>query len=332
MPNYSMFDFGRMIGPRSKVRVDAYVDALRRSITSESVVLEIGSGPGFFAILAAKFGARHVYAVDPSGAVNVGRELAEANGVAGRTTFIQDMSTNVTLPERADLVVSDLRGTLPWLAHHITSIVDARERLMKPDGVLIPARDTVWTTVVDAPNLYGPHVAPWDDNAYGLDLGPARARTTNHQRKGRVKPEQVIVEPQQLATLDYRTITDPNASADLSWKVPRPGTGHGLSIWFDTELTRGIGYSNAPSAPPISAYGQLYLPWTEPVDLAPGDLVHVALGVRLVRERYAWNWSTRVEHGANGEVKASFTQASFAARAASLNGDSDRAGREDDAD
>jgi protein arginine N-methyltransferase 1 len=287
---------------------------LRQAITPTSVVLEIGTGPGFFALLAAKFGARHVYAVDSNNAVYVGRELAVANGVADRITFMQDVSTNVTLPERVDVIVSDIRGALPWLQHHIPSIVDARERLLAPGGVLIPQRDTVWAAVVNAPDLYAPHVVPWYDNAYGLDLRAARQRTTNQHRKGRIKAEQLLVEPQPWATLDYTTIIDPNAQACLTWIVPQSGTGHGLSVWFDTELLPGVGYSNAPDAPHIPIYSQIFFPWTMPVDLSVGDRVQVTFRVHLMQDDYVWSWHTRVDDSTRTQIKARFTQASFAAQ------------------
>lgn len=316
MQNYSLFAFGAMIGPNSKIRVDAYAKALRQTIVPEhSVVLEIGTGAGFFALLAAKFGARHVYAIDPSPSVHVGRELAVANGVDDRITFMQKRSTQVTLPECADIIVSDIRGILPWLQHHIPSIADARERLLAPDGVLIPKQDTVWAAVVHAPKLYAPHVAPWDDNAYGLDLSAARRRTTNHLHKGYVKPEQLLVEPQLIATLHYPTITDPNAQAAPHWIAPQTGRAHGLSVWFDTELVPGIGYSNAPSAPHIPIYSQIFFPWTEPVDLVEGDRIAATFRVHLMQQRYVWHWTTRIDHADGHTPKARFAQASFAAYA-----------------
>ncbi len=312
MLDYSLFAYGGMIGPNSTVRVDAYAEALRRTVTPDSVVLEIGAGPGFFSLLAARFGARHVYAVDPNPTVKLGPQLAAANGVADQITFIQKLSTDVELPEPADVLVSDIRGALPWLTHHIPSIVDARGRLLGPDAVLIPRRDTVWATVVDAPTVHAPHVAPWDDNDYGLDLSLARERTTNHQRKARFAADDMVVEPQLVATLEYGTISDPNASAQLDWEVADGGTGRGLALWFETELLPGIEYSNRPGEPPIPIYAQTFFPWSEPVDLAPGDRVRVDFRARLAGGRYVFSWHTRVDDPAADRAKARFAQASFA--------------------
>ncbi len=61
---YDIYAFGGMI--RDRVRTDAYAEALRRSVGPNSVVLDLGTGVGIWALLACRFGARKVYAVDPN--------------------------------------------------------------------------------------------------------------------------------------------------------------------------------------------------------------------------------------------------------------------------
>ena len=60
---YSLHFYGQMLA--GEVRVNAYAEALRRVVRADSIVLDLGCGPGLFALLACKFGARHVYAVEP---------------------------------------------------------------------------------------------------------------------------------------------------------------------------------------------------------------------------------------------------------------------------
>src|SRR5258706_10546934 len=146
---YSVNGYGEMIA--DQVRMDAYVSALRNAITPDSVVLDIGTGPGVFAVLACKFGAKRVYAIEPADAIQLAREFSAANGCSEKIVFFQDLSTRVSLPERADVIISDLRGVLPFFQQHIGSIVDARRRFLAPRGVLIPQLDSLWAAVVKAP-------------------------------------------------------------------------------------------------------------------------------------------------------------------------------------
>ena len=133
---YNLSDYGRMIV--DDVRMDAYAYALKAAVTPDSVVLDIGAATGIHALLACKFGARQVYAVEPNDAIHLARQIAAVNGFAGRIEFIQDLSTRISLPELADIIVSDMRGVLPLFGQHIPAIVDARQRHLAPGGRLIP--------------------------------------------------------------------------------------------------------------------------------------------------------------------------------------------------
>lgn len=310
--SYNLYAYGGMIGRNSRPRVQAFAQALQQAITPESVVIEIGCGPGFFALLACQFGARHVYAIEPNDSIVIAEELAQANGFADRITFYQQMSSEVELPEKGDVIVSDMRGALPWLGQHIPSIIDARERFLAPNGVLIPQRDTVWAAIVNTPKRYAPYTEPWDENEFNLDLSAARKRVINTHRKGHVEADDLLVPPKPWAELDYASITDTGAKGALEWIIKQPGTGHGLSAWFSTELLEGIGYSNAPDHDHIPIYSQVFFPWEQPVELTPGDRVQVTLQTNLADDNNVWRWGARITSGADAtQTKAQFDQSDF---------------------
>jgi protein arginine N-methyltransferase 1 len=294
----------------------AFVAALHGAVRPGAVVVDIGTGTGIFALLACRFGARRVYAIEPDDAIQVAREIAAANGFSDRIEFIQGMSTDVTLPERGDVIISDIGGILPWFQQHIPSIADARRRLLAPGGVLIPRRDVGWVAVVEAPHLYARHTDPWDDNAFGLDMEAARRVMVHTWRRGLVTKDNLLTDPERWATLNYDVVEDPDARAQVTWTVTRPGTGHGLAAGFDRTLADGIYLSNSPDAPesirPKHIYGTVFFPWTKPVALTRGDRVIVDLEARLIREDYIWSWKTRVLHqGQSAAEKANFAQSTF---------------------
>lgn len=306
---YSIAGYGRMIADAA--RMDPYVRALRQAIKPGAVVLDIGAGWGVFALLACRFGARRVYAIEPDDSIHLARELASANGCADRIEFFQDLSTRVQLPERADVIVSDLRGVVPFYQLHIPSIADARRRFLAPGGVLIPIRDTVWGAIVEAPETYAFDLNPWNDKTYGLDFSPVRRALTNHWSRHHFGPGQLLVEPSCWATLDYGTVEDPNANGSLDWTLTRAGTGHGICVWFDGLLAEGVTVSNHPAAPE-TIYQSIFFPWPTPVALAEGDIVAVTLHANLVGEDYLWRWDSRVlDQGDPARVKARFEQSNF---------------------
>jgi predicted RNA methylase len=71
---YSNPGYVSMIAER--VRMRAYTAALRNAVKPGSVVLDLGAGKGIFAVLACRFGARRVYAIEPSDAIEVASQTA----------------------------------------------------------------------------------------------------------------------------------------------------------------------------------------------------------------------------------------------------------------
>jgi protein arginine N-methyltransferase 1 len=305
--SYGLYAFGRMIADRA--RTDAYAEALRRAVRPCSVVLDIGTGTGIFSLLACRFGAERVYAVEPSDTIQAAREVARASGFADRIEFLQELSTRIDLPRRADVIVSDIRGVLPLHGRIIPSLADARERLLAPGGVMIPRRDTIRAAPVEAAELYARIVEPWEgDLARGFDLSSVRRAVVNAWTRARFDADQLLAAPVEWAAIDYRTVTEPDVRGAMAWTAERAGTAHGLAAWFDAELADGIGYSTAPGGPEM-IYGTAFFPWERPVDLSPGDRIAIDLEARLVGDDYLWTWSTRVER--DGAEVARFRQSTF---------------------
>jgi type I protein arginine methyltransferase len=305
---YSLSAYGDMIADR--VRMRAYAKAMGRAIRPDSVVLDLGAGTGIFSLLACRLGARRVFAVESDAVIEVARETARANACAERIEFIQAASTRVTLPERATVLASDIRGVLPLYRTIVPTIADARERLLAEGASVIPSMDTLWAAPIEAADVYAKRVERWDGTAYDLDLGPARKLAVNEWSKAEIVPEMLLADPALLATLDYRWVTDPNVRADVSWPAGRSAKLHGFAVWFDSELAPGISFSNAPGKPRL-IYGQAFFPVAEPFEVAEGDAISLAFSASLVGDEYLFAWETRVFDPDRTRVKAESTQSTL---------------------
>jgi protein arginine N-methyltransferase 1 len=316
---YSLSGFGDMI--LDSVRMQAYVRALRNAVKPGSVVLDIGTGTGIFAVLAHQFGARRVIAVEPNDSIQIAREIAAANGCGDAIEFHQVLSTQLELDELADVVISDLRGVLPLFGQHIPSIVDARRRLLKPGGAQIPERDDLWLSVLEDPETYQAIISPWGDSPYGIGMEPARKRMVNRYRRVTANAAQLLAEPMPIGVLDYRSIENPDFIGVARLTTTRGGLAHGLCAWFDATLSEGVGFSNAPSVAgaPRAIYRNLFLPFPSPVELQAGDALDVKLKADLVGEEYVWRWETTVlEQGDATRTKAKYRQSDLAGESLSL--------------
>ncbi len=140
----------------------------------------------------------------------------------------------------------------------------------------------------------------------------------NDMHKARFSPEQLLTEPQLWATIDYASVENPDFQGSLNWTVQRAGTGHGIAVWFDTELAEGVGFSNAPGAPE-AIYGSVFFPWMNPIFLAEGQKVCVDLQAKLLEDDYFWRWTTKIASvDAPAEILAGFDQSQLQGTVRSL--------------
>jgi len=286
-------------------RMSAFRKALAATINPNSVVLDLGAGTGIMALLACRYGAKRVYAVEPSDALQVARETAAKNDLSDRIVCIQQRSVAVILPERVDLIVEDMRGALPWCSTHIPDLIDARERFLKPGGQVIPRQDTVFCAVASAEEQDRDRLMPWRSSPENLDLSPATRYVENAPIGVRFKPRQLLSGPAAWTAIDYSTVRSANVRETFALNAKRKGTAHGLLLWFETELLPDVKFSNAPGRPK-NVYGQLFLPWPHPIELKKDVRLKVGLRADLVGEDYVWTWETHCgEHH--------FRQSSFAA-------------------
>ncbi|MCB9397641.1 MAG: tetratricopeptide repeat protein [Acidobacteria bacterium] len=137
----------------------AYEKAIQKAVRPDSVVLEIGTGSGLLAMMAARAGAKHVYTAEMNPLIAaVAQEIIQQNGYADRITVLAKKSTElqigVDLPEPADVLVTETfdagflgEGAVPSIAH-------ARGHLLKPDAQLIPCAGSVFANLLESQKLW----------------------------------------------------------------------------------------------------------------------------------------------------------------------------------
>ena len=140
-------------------RNEFYEAALRRHVTADSVVLEIGAGSGLLSIIAASLGARQVVAIEANRHLAaVAREIVRINGFEGRVHIINKMSTEVTPAELAPygtptVLLSEILGTLLLGESALHYVWDARQRLVAPDAAVVPLTGCQFATLIESPDI-----------------------------------------------------------------------------------------------------------------------------------------------------------------------------------
>ncbi|CAI5739177.1 unnamed protein product [Hyaloperonospora brassicae] len=134
------------------------------------IVLDIGTGTGLLAMLAARHGAAHVYACEmfvPMAAI--AEQVTAANYPDTITVFklrstdlrvqpaeAQDRepSTTYHLPRRADMLVSELFDSALLGEAVLPTIRHAMQHLLTSTAVIVPERATVFAQVIESESIY----------------------------------------------------------------------------------------------------------------------------------------------------------------------------------
>ena len=88
-----------------KARLSGFFNALRGAIIpGKSIVLDIGTGTGILVMMAARLGARKVFAIESSPIINIARVIARDNNLHQKIKFIKGYSTefSITLKKQED--------------------------------------------------------------------------------------------------------------------------------------------------------------------------------------------------------------------------------------
>lgn len=299
---YSLADYGAMI---ADPRTAAYREALRRTVRPGDVVVDVGAGTGIFSLFACQFGASRVYAIEPSPLIEFARRCAKQNGFADRIVFFEDRSKNVSLPERADVLVSDLRGSTPLIGEHLSTIIDARERFLKRGGAQIPLRDHLYITPIEAPEFHRSLVAPWE--GHGVDLSPCAEAMLNEEHRVDATvagSHQALADAVRWATLDYAALTAPRVTATLEFRVEHAGTCHGWLAWYEAELAVAVAFRNAPKDP-AGVYAQMFLPLAAPLRVEVGDTLELTRHATEVDRELMNGWTGQLRGSARGSFRQS---------------------------
>ena len=245
---------------RDKLRNEAYDRALQRAITPGCRVLEIGTGSGLLAMMAARHGANVVTCEANPAIAAAARDVIAANGLSDRVRVITKHSSDVTLSdtnEPADILVSEIvsndllsEGVLP--AHS-----DAMKRLLKPGAAVIPARGRIRVALA--------HDAQWQRHfvgeVSGFDLSLFN-RLARPNWELPVLSECLSLRSAAATLFDFdfgANEPSPNQRRALSLQS-MGGEVNGIVQWISLEMDNEGRYDNQPGVGAPSCWGALFWP------------------------------------------------------------------------
>ncbi|MEE8333645.1 MAG: 50S ribosomal protein L11 methyltransferase [Alphaproteobacteria bacterium] len=232
-------------------RTEAFEGAIRRAVRPGMRVLDIGTGTGLLAMMAARAGAGHVTACESVGPLaEAAREIIALNGLTDRITVIHAASADLVIDQdmsaRAELLIGEIVDAGLLCERIIETFADARSRLLTPDAAIIPRGATVYAVPVESVQIAAEHRV---DNVAGFDLSPFNGVVSGNYSQT------------DLARYDWRPLSAPVEIFSFDFTDARPGAA---------ETSRRLTPNADGAADAIAFWFRLALDDRSVIDTGPG--------------------------------------------------------------
>jgi hypothetical protein len=259
----------------------AWGKALSRAIHPGTRALEIGTGAGMLALIAARAGAEKITTCerDPILA-SLARDIVERNGFAGRIDVIAKPSTELLPGEDVevpvDLLFCDIFGDSLFNFEPLAVLADARRRLTKPDATVVPAAGAIRLALAEweSYGTYG-HI----DHAAGFDITPLAdfvpaAITVQIGDVGiKLKSEEV-----EAFRFDFASLSQPaEGRTELTLIAAEDAEVNGIVHWIRLDLDAHTILEARPEPGAISLSSPRFWPLLKPVPMRRGETLQVAV-------------------------------------------------------
>lgn len=235
------------------VRNAAYLHAIERAVTPDSIVFEIGTGSGLLSLMAARAGAKHVYTCEKEMSIrNAARKIISKNGFADKITVLDKWSTAVKIPtdipEKVDIIMGEVFGPGLLEEQGIHFLNDAKIHLLKPGGKILPERATMSAALFEGEDIAKRAVVGtvcgFDLSLFnGLHDDPAiQISLAQHTHR-------FLSAPFQLRTVEFGVEDLQPPEAQIVIRAEHSGMCHGVAQWFRLETDATHFIDTSPTQP-----------------------------------------------------------------------------------
>eukprot|EP00038_Savillea_parva_P026791 m.56237 g.56237 ORF g.56237 m.56237 type:complete len:538 (-) comp7662_c0_seq2:158-1771(-) len=314
---YSYAHYGihlEMLG--DMVRTEAYRDSMYKNPATYAgkTVLDVGCGTGILSMMAARAGAARVIGVDNSSVVHSAMGIVIENGLSDKVTLVRGKIEEVALPvqeKQVDIIISEWMGYFLFFESMLDSVIHARDKWLKPGGVVYPDKCTLHVAAMSDPTAYQRRVTFWND-VYGFKMTSMAPQVLREVDVRVVDAETIVSAPAMLQHVDIMEakLDDLEYDSEFTLTVTRDCTVDALCSFFDVDFERGcanpIKLNTAPDATPTHWKQAVFLLST-PLTVPTGGVIEG----RMAGKRSAHNprhWDATLTYSIRGSGTPPITQ------------------------
>jgi len=278
-------------------RMAFYHAAITRHIHPGDRVIDLGTGTGILAALAARRGAAHVYAIDHSEILKHARALAVANRIEN-VEFVATHSTAFRVDEPVDVILHEQMGDCLFDEAMVANVTDLRDRLLKPGGRIVPG---IFEFYCEPIKVNDARLVPfiWELEVHGYDYSSLeRHRPQEPWYYHLVSSdlnllEHFLGEPAPALAIDLHTLQEADLPQEITITrtVVNAGRLDGYAVFFRARVDGDLALSSSPLDRGRAPHWGFRILRTERDEFAVGDVIETRLRVERWPELDTWRWS-----------------------------------------
>mmetsp|Transcript_120706 Transcript_120706/g.341983 ORF Transcript_120706/g.341983 Transcript_120706/m.341983 type:complete len:389 (-) Transcript_120706:117-1283(-) len=282
---------------KDAVTTSAYQRAIKQNahLFRGAVVLDVCAGLGLCSLLAAQAGAKRVIALESQPElVAMGSRVSVQNGFGPDVlTFVRgDAGSLERLPDdlgQVDIIVSEWMGYFLMYEARIAEVVRARDRWLKPGGLLFPDRAKLYVGMLED-GAYKDRHFDFYGNVWGFDFSAMKAAAHSEPVVNSFEQAQLLSSSACILDLDLYRCTGAECfemASTFQISCKRDGTAHATLCWFEIRFDachKPIAFVTGPESPPTCWKQTAFFLAGVPPTVKAGDKVKGMIAVRKASE------------------------------------------------
>lgn len=293
-----------------EIRMSAYEAAIKEVVKPNYVIADIGIGTGILAQWALEAGARKIFGIDINNKIlELAKDRIKRAGFVDKFIPINKISYEVELPEKVDIVLSEILGNLGDNEDMTPILKDARKRFLANNGTFIPKQVQTYLVPVSSPKIHKQIKSKECrsiSTKYNLQELLNKLGIKNQfdiYYDAIVPVSSYLAEPSLAKTFLFDGTDEAEYKIKITYKIKKAGLLTGIKGYFianlSDDITLDISADDIAGRKTSDCWKHCYMPIENPTPVEPNDVLEINFSRAYPKEksspfRQFYGWQGKV--------------------------------------